>query len=85
MAQSGKILDDFTNEFSFENVIADKCDLLLELFHRTIEVDGIPQWQGASVSQVCFAKGTTVFVKLEDLALTVFERPEWSNQGPGSK
>ena len=44
-----------------------RCNALLQQFHRTIEYDEVPQWQGATVSQVCLAEGTTVYVKLEEL------------------
>ena len=33
-----------------------RCDVLLHKFHRTVEFDGIPHWQGASVSQICKAE-----------------------------
>jgi hypothetical protein len=42
----------------------DACDDLLQEFHRTVEFDGIPQWQGAFIDQVCLAEGTTVYVDL---------------------
>jgi hypothetical protein len=44
-----------------------KCDELLQEFHRTVEFDGTPQWQGALVDQVCLAEGTTIYVDLADI------------------
>ena len=38
------------------------CNALLEQFYRVVEFDGVPQWEGATVSQVCLAEGTTVYV-----------------------
>ena len=43
------------------------CANLLRQFHRTVEHDEVPEWQGATVSQVCLAEGTTVYVKPEDM------------------
>mmetsp|Transcript_84099 Transcript_84099/g.126082 ORF Transcript_84099/g.126082 Transcript_84099/m.126082 type:complete len:1454 (+) Transcript_84099:272-4633(+) len=43
------------------------CDSLLEEFHRTVEFDGIPQWEGSTISQVCLAEGTTVYVDFASL------------------
>jgi hypothetical protein len=50
-----------------------ECSGLLEEFHRTIEVDGATEWEGATVSQVCLAEGTTVFVRLRDIASSILE------------
>ena len=47
------------------------CNNLLKQFHRTVEVDGVPEWQPAIVSQVCLAEGTTAFVNLGELAAAV--------------
>ena len=44
-----------------------RCEDLLQQFHRTVEHDEVPEWQGATVSQVCLAEGTTVYVKPEDM------------------
>jgi hypothetical protein len=52
------------------------CKGLLQLFHRNIEFDDIPQWEGASVTQVCLAEGTTVFVNLDELILTALQNEE---------
>jgi len=46
----------------------DACNSLLEQFHRTIEHGSTPQWEGASVSQVCLAEGSTAFVKFDEIA-----------------
>jgi hypothetical protein len=46
----------------------DDCDTLLQLFHRNIEQGPIPYWEGATVSQVCLAEGTQVYVSLGQLA-----------------
>ena len=40
----------------------------LQQFHRIVEFDEINNWEGSSVSQVCFAEGTPVFVKLAEIA-----------------
>jgi hypothetical protein len=40
------------------------CDKLLQQFHRTIEVNGVPEWEGASVSQVCLAENAQVYIDL---------------------
>jgi hypothetical protein len=46
----------------------DQCSDLLQEFHRNVENGEANHWQGASVSEVCFAEGTAVFVKLEEIA-----------------
>jgi hypothetical protein len=51
---------------------AEDCSDLLQQFHRTIELDGVPEWEGASVTQVCLAEGTTVFVDLAEVALLTY-------------
>ena len=67
---------DFIDEFAAIQVIANalassindaKCDSLLQKFHRTIEVGSVPQWQPATISQICLAEGTTTYVKLAEL------------------
>jgi hypothetical protein len=45
-----------------------QCSLLLKEFHRIIEFDEVNNWEGSSVSQVCLAEGTPVFVKLSEIA-----------------
>jgi hypothetical protein len=52
-------LDDFNVDWA--------CDELLEQFHRTVEFDGVPQWEGGIVNQVCLAEGTNVYVDLADI------------------
>ncbi|KAL3920276.1 MAG: hypothetical protein SGILL_003343 [Bacillariaceae sp.] len=44
------------------------CSSLLEEFHRIIEVDIVNNWQGSSVSEVCLAEGTPVYVRLAEIA-----------------
>eukprot|EP00977_Amphora_coffeiformis_P013338 scaffold3471_cov175-Amphora_coffeaeformis.AAC.12 len=60
----------FDSGATLEQVNGD-CDTLLELFHRTIEFDGLPRWEGAMVNQVCLAEGTVVFVQLQEIFLKV--------------
>jgi hypothetical protein len=50
-----------------KNVMDSLCDELLQRFHRTVEFDSTPQWQGALVDQVCLAEGTTVYVDLASI------------------
>jgi hypothetical protein len=38
------------------------CDKLLQEYHRTKERNGIPEWEGASVSQVCLAENARVYI-----------------------
>jgi hypothetical protein len=51
------------------------CDNLLEQFHRTKEYGDVPQWEGATVSQVCLSQGTMTYVKLGDAAASSFSMP----------
>ncbi|CAB9498733.1 expressed unknown protein [Seminavis robusta] len=44
------------------------CDTLLREFHRTIEWGDVPEWEGASVNQVCLAEGSQTFVKYGEIA-----------------
>jgi len=55
--------------FFADDILADGpngevCDDLLQLFHGSGRSDGIPDWEGAFVSQVCVAEGTAEFVNL---------------------
>jgi hypothetical protein len=43
------------------------CSALLQQFHRLVEFGGVNNWEGASVSQVCLAEGTNVFVQLNEI------------------
>jgi len=45
-----------------------QCSNLLRQFHRSIEYGDVNNWEGASISQVCLAQGSPVFVKLEEIA-----------------
>ena len=45
-----------------------QCSELLQHFHRNIEHGDVTNWEGASISQVCLAQGSPVFVKLEEIA-----------------
>lgn len=45
-----------------------QCSDLLRQFHRSIEYGDVNNWEGASISQVCLAQGSPVFVKLEEIA-----------------
>lgn len=45
----------------------DKCDLLLEELHRNAEGVDLGIWPQASVGEVCFAEGTTLFVSISDI------------------
>jgi hypothetical protein len=59
---------------------AEACENLLQLFHRTIEMGRVPNWEGATVSQVCLAQGSNVYVSLKEIyqALTSFKSlPGW--------
>ena len=47
---------------------ANACSTLLKEFHRNIENGSADSWEGASISQVCLAEGTSVYVKVEDIA-----------------
>ena len=62
-AKTARIRDLATSNFES----SEDCDALLQEFHRTIENRDVPEWQGATVGQVCLAEGTTVYVKLEDI------------------
>ena len=53
-----------TNSYEFH----ESCSSLLQEFHRTIEVDGVPEWHAAQIGQVCLAEGTTQFIKLGEVA-----------------
>lgn len=44
------------------------CNNLLMEFHRTVENDVVPKWEGGTVGQVCMAEGTMAYVKLGDAA-----------------
>jgi len=56
------------------------CDSLLQEFHRSIEREGgVVEWQGATVSQVCFAENTVVHVKLEDITSTFLRNLPWED------
>ncbi|CAB9527659.1 expressed unknown protein [Seminavis robusta] len=48
-----------------------QCNALLQLFHRNIEHQGVPHWEGATVSQVCFSEGTQVYIGLDQIATKV--------------
>jgi hypothetical protein len=56
-------LDEQKQPFNLRN-----CSGLLQEFHRVVEFDEVNNWEGSSVSQVCFAEGTPVFVKLSEIA-----------------
>ena len=43
------------------------CDSLLEELHRTVEFGGVPQWEGATISQVCLAQGSTASIDYASL------------------
>ena len=45
-----------------------ECSSLLQEFHRNVEVDLVNNWEGSSVSQVCLAEGTTVYVRFDEIA-----------------
>ena len=48
-----------------------QCDTLMRVFHRTVEFDGVPHWEPATIGQVCLAQGSNVRVNFADLALKV--------------
>ncbi|CAB9523634.1 expressed unknown protein [Seminavis robusta] len=54
------------------------CNSLLQLFHRTVEKGSIPSWEGASVSQVCLAEGTTQYVKFSSIFEGLVGKPSYS-------
>lgn len=45
-----------------------KCDSLLQLFHRNVEHNDVPHWEGGTVSQVCAVEGGQTFVRLDEIA-----------------
>lgn len=45
-----------------------QCSDLLRQFHRNVEYGDVNNWEGASISQVCLAQGSPVFVKLAEIA-----------------
>lgn len=45
-----------------------ECSALLQEFHRNVEIDIVNNWEGSSVSQVCLAEGTTVYVRFDEIA-----------------
>ncbi|CAB9509313.1 expressed unknown protein [Seminavis robusta] len=47
------------------------CNDLLKLFHRNEEKQGVPHWEGATVSEVCQAEGTQRYAQLQDVASKV--------------
>lgn len=50
----------------------DKCDALLEQFHRIEEEgDNLFAWKGGIVTEVCLASGTVEYVQLKSIAETV--------------
>ena len=59
----------------------ESCAPLLQEFHRTVEVDGVPEWQPGLVSSVCLAaEGTTQFIKLGEIAAALLVEklvPSW--------
>ncbi|CAB9517957.1 expressed unknown protein [Seminavis robusta] len=54
------------------------CSSLLQQFHRTVEKGSIPSWEGASVSQVCLAEGTTQYVKFSSIFEGMVGKPSYS-------
>lgn len=59
------------------------CNELLQIFHRTVEHGNIPEFDPATVSQVCLAEGTTIFIEMKDIArvLMNFKSQEGFEQG----
>jgi hypothetical protein len=49
----------------------DKCDLLLEEFHFTLESDFGPRWYEGNVTNVCLAQGTTQFVQISEIETAI--------------
>jgi hypothetical protein len=62
LSQEATDLQDATDKTDYYTA----CDDLLQEFHRNVENSG---WEGGMVNQVCLAEGSTVFVKLQDIAL----------------
>ena len=76
-AQASSVLQDASPN-------ATKCSELLQIFHRTIELEDVPKWEGATVSEVCHAEGTPIYTNLGSAAaasvdVTGFREAAWTN------
>jgi hypothetical protein len=49
----------------------DKCDLLLEEFHVTLESDFGPRWYEGNVTNVCLAQGTTQYTRISEIETAI--------------